>query len=169
MTVTLLPLLYTLDMPISGLRTAEILVIVTLRLRAIWRREPGRKHPNWKEGLQAANLPWRAIEAFEELFQIVATATSYPLDVRGLHCPRLSSDEGRFLQILYLFQHQPDWQAEAMLENWLPPAASRLAASPAISLAGALEQSGLQIPLRDAAPAVTATQVGASRGLRRLQ
>lgn len=156
------------DAPLSGLVTSEALIIVSLRLRVLHWREQGRAHPNWKAGFNAGGLPPWAIGAFDRLFQIVTRAAS-PLDVRGFRCPRLGSDEGRFLHVLSLFQHCTDGQAEAMLENWLSTAPAQLAASSAINLACALQQSGLVIPLRGAAPAISARQLGANRGVTRMQ
>lgn len=167
--MTLAQLPYGSDMPLSGLVTSEALITVSLRLRILDWREQGQPHPDWEGGFKAAGLPPWAIIAFDRLLQIVTRAARSPLDVRGFRCPRLGSDEGRFLQILSLFQHCTDGQAEALLENWLSAAPAQLATSPAINLACALQQSGFLIPLRGAAPTVIACQLGAHRGLIRMQ
>jgi hypothetical protein len=169
MTIALPQCHYAPDMPMSGLRTAESLIIVTLRLRVLRWREPGRNEPDWREGLKAGNLPSWAIKAFEGLFQIVVTTTRYPLDVRGLHCSRLGFDEGRFLQLVSFFQHYRTGQAEAMLEDWLPAVACRPAADSAASLACALQRAGLLLPLRGAATAVTECEFSPIPSLIRLQ
>ena len=151
--------LYTPDMPISDLRTAETVILVTLRLRALQWREPDNRHPDWHDGLEAGNLPSWAVDAFEDLFQIVATMARYPLDVRGLRCLQLGFDEGQFLQTVSFFQHCQREQAEATLKDWLSAGAYRLAAYPAASLACAFEQADLIIGPRDLVAAVTECQL----------
>lgn len=146
---------HTSGMPISGLRTAEMLIIVSLRLFVLQWRKPSQANPNWREGLQAGKLPPWGITAFERLLHIFPAATRRPLDVCDLHCPWLSSDEGRFLWIMSLFQHSLNVEAESMLEEWLPPTAFRLASYPAASLASALQRANLIIPLRGAAASIS--------------
>lgn len=136
------------DILLADLGTAETLLAVTLRLFVLPWQEPDLNHPDWREGLQAGDLPsWTSL-AFEALLRVVVTATRRPLDVRCLHCPKLGYDEGRLLQIISLFQHQRCKEAAAVLESWLPPAACRLAVSPACGLAKGLQRADLVIPLR---------------------
>jgi len=154
---------YAHDLPLSCLKTGEALITVTLRLLAGQWRESGDDYPNWRQGLQASGLsPW-AIAAFESLFEIVVAARRHPLDVRDLHCPRLGSDERRFIEIISLFQHGRSEQAEGILRGWLPAAAFRLAAYPAASLASALQQADLLIPLRGVVASVNGHQLSANR------
>jgi hypothetical protein len=162
MTAASVQLLYAPDMQISGLRTAETVILVTLRLRALRWREPALDHPDWRKGLQAGNLPSWAIAAFDELFQIVAMRRRHALDVRGLHCSQLGFDEGQFLRTLSLSQRGRSGQVEAVLKDWLSAAALKIAAYPAASLACALQRADLVISPRDKATAVTEPQFRAN-------
>ena len=165
MTTNLSQPLHAPDLLFSSLRTAEALITVSLRMRALHWRAQAQDHPDWRGGFQASGLPSWAVTAFDRLFQIVASAARCPLDVRSVDCPQLGSDEGQFLQVLSHFQHCRSEQAEVILRGWLPAAAFRLAAYPAASLACALQQAALVIPLRGVAAPVTAHQLSANRGL----
>jgi hypothetical protein len=133
---------------LADLGTAEMLLAVTLRLFVLPWREPHGDHPDWREGLLSGDLPSWTPLAFAALLRVVVTAAHRPLDVRCLHCLKLGYDEGRLLQIVSLFQHRRCEEAEAVLESWLPPAACRLAVSPACGLAQGLQKADLVIPLR---------------------
>jgi hypothetical protein len=125
-----------------------LLLTATLRLFALPWRAPGESHPDWRGGFLAAGVPDWGVSAFDGLFGIVVAAPRRPLDVRCLHCRVLGRDEGRLLQIVSLFQHRRPGAAAAVLGDWLPPAAQRLAAVPAEGLARALGEAGLLLPWR---------------------
>ncbi len=165
--MTVPPPVYPADTDVTALRTAETLLVSTLRLFALTWTIPGDSHPDWRGGLLAARLPLWATKAFDSLFSIVVVATRRPLDVRCLHCRGLGYDEGRLLQLVSLFQHGRPEAGEAVLGDWLPPTAQRLAASPAEGLAAALLQGGLVVPWRGRQPtaAIAAHQVHANPGL----
>jgi hypothetical protein len=142
------PIVYAPDAPLSELRTAELLLVTTLRLFALPWRAPGRPCPDWRGGLLAADLDAGAITAFDTLFSIVTAGPRRPLDVR---CPcrrMLGIDEGRLLQLVSLFQHGRWSLGEAILGDWLLPAPRRLAMSPAQGLAASLARGHLILPWR---------------------
>jgi len=143
---------YPEDMPVARLRTAEMLLVVTLRLfaRAWEERDAGAPHgrPDWRGGLRAIDMPEWGISAFGGLWEMVALSTRRTLDVRCPRCRHLSVDEGRFLQTIGLFQQGAGERAAACLGDWLPPAARRLAAAPAEALARALAEVDLVVPWR---------------------
>jgi hypothetical protein len=168
-TIALPQSLYRYDRPISDLRTAELLIVTTLRLRAMQWRKPHAVDLDWRGGFEAGDLPLWAIDMFDDLFQIVAVVTPYPLDVGDLHYPRLGVDEKRILQILSLFQHAKNEQAKALLKDWLPAAACRLATYPAASLAVALQRAKFLIPLPGASAAITQNPLEANPVLTRMQ
>lgn len=155
---------------LTDLKAAETLLTITLRLFALPWREPLGQHPDWREGLQTGNLPpWTPL-AFEAFLRVVAAASRRPLDVRCPQCPNLGYDEGRLLQITSLFQHRRYEEAAAVLESWLPPAACRLAVSPATGLAKALQQAGLVIPARQSViDEISAHHLQANPGLMLVQ
>ncbi len=133
--------------PLARLRTSELLLVTTLRLFAA-----AHCHPDgaidWRGGLAASGAGCCAVPAFDALFGIVATTARRSLDVRCRHCPSLSHDEGRLLQLVSLLQHGRAWEARDILSGWLAPTAVRLAVLPAKGLAAALARADLVVPLR---------------------
>ena len=136
---------------LEGLNTGELLLVTSLRLYAMPFREPSRAHPDWRRGFVAAGIGAVAVPAFEALFGIVSRANRYPLDIGGPCCTGLHRDEAKFLRITALHQLGRYPEAGAGLREWLPPAAARMAAMPALGVAFALERGGLRLPLREVA------------------
>jgi hypothetical protein len=152
---------------VAALRTAELLVITTLRLWVAPLRDPGRDHPDWRGGLEAAGLAAGAAAAFDTLMRILAGCARQRLDVRCPRCPELGADEARCQQLTRALQADR-WQvAGAILDLWLPPAAARMAMVPAAGLARALADSGLFIPPPPLAgpPAAAVPHACADRGV----
>lgn len=108
--------------------------------------------------------------AFDLLFTILAGEARRGLDMRCLKCRGLGRDEGRLLQALGFVQTGDEAGAAAILTDWLPPAAARLAMAPLARLAAAMSAAGLVIPARDFArgPLPTVT-VAAHPGLALMQ
>ncbi len=141
---------YADNAPLSGLCTAELLLVTTLRLFAAAHCDPDGGY-DWRTGLLAAGAGCCAVPAFDALFGIVAAVPRRNLDVRCRHCPALGHDEGRLLQLVSLLQHGRMFDARDVLSDWLPAAAMRLAILPAKGLAFALARTQLLVPLRDTA------------------
>jgi hypothetical protein len=163
---------YAVNEPLADLRTAELFVISSLRLWVLPHRDPTGVHPDWRGGFVAAGIDDFGAPAFDGLFQIVAATARRSLDVRCLRCARLGEDEGFLLQLLSLLQRERTEAASAILRDWLPSAAARLALLPAQGFARALMEGGLSIPVRHA-EAASADYVGATgysdRGLALVQ
>jgi hypothetical protein len=117
---------YPADTPLSFLRTAELLPIVTLRLFALPWYEPSERHPDWRDGMRAARIGETGIPAFHALFTLVATTPRRALDVRCRHCRHLGHDEGLLLRLISLLQSGWAPGASAILEDWLLPTAARM-------------------------------------------
>jgi hypothetical protein len=132
------------ERPVSALRTAELLLLASLRLYALSWHAP--RAPDWREGLRAADVSRSAVSALGRFLAIVAFAARRSLEVRCMHCGIVSEDENRFLQIIGLLQDRRPMEAMRILCAWLPPAACRLAADPAEMLANSLAVSGLIVP-----------------------
>ena len=139
-------LAYPHDMPLTGLCTAELLLVTTLRLFA--RSCDGPAERAWQPGFEAAGIAPCAVRAFDTLFNIVARLRHRSLDVRCPHCRHLGVDEGRLLQFISLMQRSRAREAFGVLAEWLPPCGMRLAVFPAQKLADALMQGGLFVPHR---------------------
>jgi hypothetical protein len=135
------------NMPLAELRTAELLVVASLRL---W-RDPARSRPDWCGGFAAAGLEAQDIAAFDRLIRIVATAARRDLDIRCRTDTRLGAEEARMLRLVSLLQRNRRPEAAVLLGDWVPPAAARVALSPAQRFAAALADCGLTLPLRAAA------------------
>jgi len=156
---------YAADLPLCTLHMAELLVVASLRL---WLCEAAYPAPGWQNGLRAAGLDAEAARAFGSLAEIVTVASIGPVDLRGLHCPRLGRSEARLLEILHRQQRGDRRAAEAALQAFLAPTAARLALGLSLDVAEALAAQGL---LLGQAPAETAMRQAAlsahaNRGLR---
>jgi len=157
---------YRPETPFHWLTTSELLVMTTLRLWAMPHRDPDRKHPDWREGLQAAGLGTDGVEAFDLLLRMVVCTTLRPLDVRCPGCPGVGLDEGLFLQTLLCLQQHREASAAALLADWMPPAAVRLAMPHARALAELLLDHGLTLDhRRQAHPRAPALPASSDRGL----
>jgi hypothetical protein len=143
---------YTPDMPMCELRSAELFLTSAFRLYASVRIDPGRQWPDWRQGFVAAGIAADGVPAFERLFEIVTAVPLRPLNVRCVFSHYLSVDEGRLLQMVGLLQRRGVEQASALLGEWVPEAAVRLAMPSLQNLAYAMATVGLTIPPRLSAP-----------------
>lgn len=139
---------YRQDAPIAELRVAEVFILTLLRLWAAPHRAPAERHPDWRDGFAAVGIGADGAGAFDTLFRIVLSAARRPLDVRCRHCARLGTDEAGLLQMAMLLQRARRTEAAAILDDWLPPAAARMAMVPAEGFARAVAEAGLVVPLR---------------------
>lgn len=153
------------ETPLSALHTPELFLLTTLRL---WVRE--HAHPktcpgNWRDGFAAAGIGPFGISAFGALMGgVVAATPGRPLDMRCLCCQVLGRDEAALLTLVSALQKCRPANAQAILADWLPPAAIRFALPAAEGLAAALAKAGLVVAprcatadlLRSRAPALYA-------------
>ena len=137
---------YADHMPLHELRTAELLLVTTLRLFAQSARHEASQH--WWEGLMAADIPDDGIQGLANLFGIIAVSPRRKLAVACMHYRFLCPDEGRFLQLVALLQRKEEGAAEDILLNWVRPAAARLSLPQAQALADSLAMQGLLLPRR---------------------
>jgi hypothetical protein len=154
---------YAADTPMLELRTAELLVVASLRLWAAPYRDPDGTHADWRDGLAAAGVVEHAAPAFDALLQAIVASTRRSLDVRCKHCPHLGADEAWLLQLVSLLQRHRVTPAMAILADWLPATAARIALAPAQRFAMALGAGALIVPLRHV-EAATAPAAGLDRG-----
>jgi len=161
---------YADQLPIARLRTAEHFLLYAARLWVARFVDPAGQWPDLRQGFAAADLEHDGWPAFDALFAALAGGAHRSLDIRCLKCRTLAGDEGRLLQAVSLVQTGGTETAAAILADWLPPAAARLAMAPLSRLAAAMAAAGLVIPGRDFAigrmPVVT---VAAHPGLALVQ
>ena len=134
---------YAFEMPLNELRTAELLLVATLRLSAAC----GREH-DWRAGLRAADLDTAPIEAFCGFFSAVRATARRKLDVGCPHCQVLSTDEGLFLELVAALQRGRIRQAATILEDWCASDTPAKILLPIKIFADAMAQAGLIIPPR---------------------
>jgi hypothetical protein len=146
--VTLPPPVYAPNHPLRELGTSELLLTMSFRLFAEMWFVPSAATPDWRGGLLAAGLPLSSPNAAERLFTIMIVAYRRSLEIHCPHHTTLSRDEGRLLQIVGLAQRGCLEAASALLGEWLPAAAQRLAAVEVHGLAKAFATRGLLIPWR---------------------
>jgi hypothetical protein len=146
MPITALPALVT-DGAVHGLVAAEMLGLATRRLWAAPHRQPGKRHPDWRDGPKAARLEEDAAEAFDVLMRLVVATGHQSLDVRCPSCPGLGGDEVAFLAMLRAAQTHPA-AADTGLVGWLPAALVRAARSFLAQFAGAMGARDLWLPAR---------------------
>lgn len=142
------PPVYAARTPLAELQTAELFVVMSLRLWVLALRDPTSVTLGWRSGFDAAGLDAAGRGAFDALFRTVAATALRSLDVRCPRCGELGEDEGRFLQLLSLLHCGRSDGAAAILADWVPRAASRLALISAQGFAASLQDGGLPIPLR---------------------
>ena len=135
--------------PLSDLRAPELLVVVSTRLYVLPRVASGLR-AYWRSGLRAGGVSEAGVGAFHAFFTIVGHGQTRPLDIHCACRRVLGADEARLLQLISLFQNDRPQAAEAILGDWLAPAARRLATTPAGAMATALKTAGLTIPWRHA-------------------
>ncbi|MBV8651280.1 MAG: hypothetical protein JO255_07420 [Alphaproteobacteria bacterium] len=165
------PLVYAAKTPLTELQTSELFVVVSLRLWVSAYLDPTSLGRSWRSGFDAAGLDDAGRDAFDALLRTVAATALRTLDVRCPRCRELGEDEGRLLQLLSLLQRRRQSGAAAVLSDWMPSAAARLALVSAQGFAASLQDGGLSIPLRhaEAAGARSAASACADRGLALVQ
>jgi hypothetical protein len=141
--------LYSEQTRLDQLHAPEAFIVVALRLWAASLRGGPGCRGDWREGFRIARLEQHGIPAFETFTRILRIAATRALDVRLLGCGGLGQDEAWFLQHLGALQFDQRIEARAILEDWMPPGAARMALEPAQGLADALTQAGLILPLRE--------------------
>jgi len=141
---------YPVNTEVAALRTAELFGMAAFRLWAAPYLEPELEHPDWRQGFAAAGIGCGGLGGFDTLMLLLTSAAVRPLEARCLTCKSLSGDEGLFLQLLSHLQQSRADLAAAVLGQWLPPAAVRVALEPAEALAEAMAGAGLMLPRRRA-------------------
>jgi hypothetical protein len=139
--------------PLNELRTAEVFVVASLRLRVLTHSSPEHSCPDWRQGFAEARIDRAGIWGFEALCRILVTSVLRSLDVRALDCAFLGEDEALLLQAVGLLQQGRVAEANSILRYCCPPAAARLALAPAHVFAMSLDARHLRIaPVRPGTP-----------------
>ena len=145
---------YAANTPLEELGAAELLLVASARLASLPYRDPTGSHRRLAAGLRSRRHRRNGIPAFDALFQIMAATARRSLDVRCLRCAYLGEDEAWLLQLVGLLQRGDTGNAAAILADWLPPAAARIALAPARDLALVMAEGDLRVPHRHAEAAI---------------
>lgn len=139
---------YPPETSLRGLRTAELFLVLSVRLWVQAAVAPERAAGDWREGCRHAGIDEDGMEAFDNLFGIIAAAVDRGLEVHPFDCPRLGIDEAWLLAAVAEMQHRREAGFGCVLTNWLPPAARRSAYGPLLGVAAALARVRLIVPLQ---------------------
>jgi len=106
-------------MPVSGLNTAELFLLTTMRLwlAAHYRRSAA----NWRQGLAAAGLLEDGAADFDMAMRLLSASAKPALASRDAGHPLLSADEARLLHVFGALQRGEISDAVEDLQRWFPP------------------------------------------------
>lgn len=136
---------YVAEMPLAGLKTAELFLLTTLRL---WLAAHRRAQvPDWRQGLAAAGLMEDGAADFDMTLRILI-ARVRQLDSRAAGHPRLSADEARLLRLFGALQRGETGEAVEFLQVWLPSKPLRWLLRYARSFVGVMASQKLILPDR---------------------
>jgi len=136
---------YVAEMPLAGLKTAELFLLTTLRL---WLAAHRRAQvPDWRQGLAAAGLMEDGAPDFDMMLRILIAGVRQ-LDSRAAGHPRLSADEALLLRLFGALQHGETGEAVEILQAWLPSKPLRWLLRYARSFVGVMAFQKLILPDR---------------------
>jgi hypothetical protein len=141
---------------LGDLRTAEMLLVVALRLWTARRLEPGAGHDDWRDGFLAAAVCGVGVACFQSFISILEAAATRPIMLGRPHCDELTDDEARLLCAVGCLQRERGHDAALLFADWLPPAAVRIATDYACGLATAFGEARLTLPARIDTPCAPA-------------
>ncbi len=134
-------------LPVSGLCTAENILLTVLRL---WVENSLGQDGNcrWRTGLLSAGLAEDVAMAFDSAMIVTMISLCHPLEIRDHSHILMSEDEYRILNVIDLLQRNSFVGAGHALSKWLPPAAIREVMPMFHQLAIAMVHRGLKLPGR---------------------
>ncbi len=136
---------YVAEMPLAGLKTAELFLLTTVRVwLAAHRRAPV---PDWRRGLAAAGLMEDGAPDFDMTLRILIAGVR-TLDSRPAGHPRLGADEARPLWLFGALQRGETGEAVGLLQAWLPSKPLRWLLRYARSFVGVMAAQRLILPDR---------------------
>lgn len=151
MQMSTVPAAYATDMALGPLQPPELFALATLRLWATAFRENDDQRKVFHRCFENAGLDEEAAGTFDGLLTVIAASAIRPLDVRCVTCSRLGEDEGGFMQVLALLQHDHALAAEQILDSWVQPGSVQPVLRRAHRFAMAMAAGELVFPLRAAA------------------
>ena len=86
-----------------------------------------------------------AFFAFDQLMRIVAVSAKRTIDVRCVGCHAVSLDETMALAMIEARQQGDAVSTHMYLDDWIPPAAVRIAFDPVTFIAEAMDRGGMRL------------------------
>jgi hypothetical protein len=139
---------YSPDANLCTLGTAEIFLVMSLRLWNTGETDSATNTPRWSAGFHSAAIDLAGMLAFDQLCRRIAIAAFRCTQVRTPSCRYVSRDEALVLQAIGQLQLTQTPQAAASLGELCPAAAVRFLLQPAHALAESLRGRGLSLPRR---------------------
>ncbi|TWS94963.1 hypothetical protein [Reyranella sp. CPCC 100927] len=122
-----------------------------------------------RDGFEVAYVP-DGMAPFDAMMRAVVAGTQRQLDVRCLRCRFVSDDESMFLNLVAAGQRDRDDLLTAAFDEFLAPAAVRVASSAALALGAAMTAADMLLPMTAVPGAARAASVhAANHGLRLVQ
>jgi hypothetical protein len=136
---------YVAEMPLAGFKTADLVLLTTLRLWLATHRRVAV--PDWRRGLAAAGLADDGAPDLDMALRILIAGVRQ-LDSRETAHPRLSADEARLLRLFGALQYGDTGEAVEILQAWLPSKPLRWLMRHARSFVGVMASQRLILPDR---------------------
>ncbi len=137
---------YVAEMPVAGLKTAELFLLTTIRLWLSAQRNPRAVVADWRQGLAAARLAEDGAPDFDMTLRILSAAAKPALASRDAGHPSLSADEARLLQLFGALQRGETGDAVLSLQTWMPTKPLRWLLRYARSFVGLMATQKLILP-----------------------
>jgi predicted glycoside hydrolase/deacetylase ChbG (UPF0249 family) len=138
------------EAPVSGdllfreLRFAEQFTVWALRKWVAVMKSGDKDDAVLQEAFAQARIG-EAFASFDYLMRIVAASAKRTIDVRCVVCHAVSLDETIILGMIEARQQGDAVSTHMYLDDWIPPAAARVAFAPVTCVAETMEQGGLRL------------------------
>ena len=145
---------------VAALSTPEHVLLCAIRTWVDAARRNVDPLPGLEEGFTHAGLG-AALERFDGVMTVTATAATHSLDIRCLKCGGVGTGEIDLIAVVALLQWRHGDRALARAGSWLAPGACRLAMPCFNDLARSMSAQRLVLPLRTQYAPPDATTEGA--------
>jgi hypothetical protein len=136
--------------PVSGellfkdLRFAEQFTVWALRKWVAIMRSDEKNQDDLRQAFTQARIG-DAFVPFDYLMRIVAASAKRTIDVRCVRCGMVSLDETLVLGMIEARQQGDAVSTHMYLDDWIPPAAARIAFQPVSFIAEAMDRGGIRL------------------------
>jgi hypothetical protein len=132
------------EMLFKDLRFAEQFTVWSLRKWVAVMRTEAKDTAVLQQAFAEARIG-DAFGAFDYLMRIVAASARRTIDVRCVGCHAVSLDETMALGMIEACQQGDAVSTHLYLDDWIPPAAARIAYDPVACIAEAMDRSGMRL------------------------